>query len=271
MYRSKAKGGNSFSFYDPQLQSILLKQINLETDIIRALEQGEFCAYFQPQVDIMGNIIGAEALIRWAHPVKGTITPVEFIPLAEQFGLIQRLQNIVLKDICKLLIKLDAEQVNCQSFNVSINISPSQFKSSSLKNELLNVIQEFAVDTSQITLEITESMLAHDVEHTVQQMEELKEQGFTFSIDDFGTGYSCLAYLHAYPVKELKIDKSFIDRIFDEKSGLSIVETVINLARNLKINVIAEGVEKIEQFNILKEKKSGCLTRLFICKANANE
>jgi diguanylate cyclase (GGDEF)-like protein/PAS domain S-box-containing protein len=266
MYRSKAKGGNSFSFYDPQLQSILLKQINLETDIIRALEQDEFCAYFQPQVDIMGNIIGAEALIRWAHPVKGTITPVDFISLAEQFGLIQRLQNIVLKDICKLLNKLDAEQVNCPSFNISINISPSQFKSSSLKNELLNVIQEFAVDTSQITLEITESMLAHDVEHTVQQMEELKEQGFTFSIDDFGTGYSCLAYLHAYPVKELKIDKSFIDRIFDEKSGLSIVETVINLARNLKINVIAEGVEKIEQFNILKEKKVDALQGYLFAK-----
>ncbi len=109
-------------------------------------------------------------------------------------------------------------------------------------------------------------MLAHDVEHTVQQMEELKEQGFTFSIDDFGTGYSCLAYLHAYPVKELKIDKSFIDRIFDEKSGLSIVETVINLARNLKINVIAEGVETIEQFNILKEKKVDALQGYLFAK-----
>ncbi len=266
MYRSKANGGNSFSFYDPELQSVLLKQINLETDIIRAIDQGEFCAYFQPQVDIIGNIIGAEALIRWTHPVKGTITPAEFIPLAEQFGLIQRLQNIVLDDICKLLTKLDSEQINCSDFNISINISPSQFKSSSLKDELLNIIQDFAVNTSQITLEITESMLAHDVEHTVQQMEELKEQGFTFSIDDFGTGYSCLAYLHAYPVKELKIDKSFIDRIFDEKSGLSIVETVINLARNLKINVIAEGVETIEQFNILKEKKVDALQGYLFAK-----
>ncbi len=266
MYRSKSKGGNSFSFYDPELQTLLLKQINLENDIVRAIDQGEFCAYFQPQVDIVGNIIGAEALIRWVHPVKGIIAPGDFIPLAEQFDLIQKLQNIVLRDICTLLGKLNTAQVNCPSFNVSINISTSQFRSSSLKDELLNVIQEFAINTSQITLEITESMLAHDVEHTVLQMEELKEEGFTFSIDDFGTGYSCLAYLHAYPVKELKIDKSFIDRIFDENSGLSIVETIINLASNLKMNVTAEGVETIEQFNILKEKKVNALQGYLFAK-----
>jgi diguanylate cyclase (GGDEF)-like protein/PAS domain S-box-containing protein len=251
MYRSKAKGGNSYSFYDPELQTLLDRKIELETEILKAIENEEFCAYFQPQVNVAGKVIGAEALIRWTHPIKGLIPPIEFISVAEQFGLIQRLQNIVLRDICKLLNKISANLIS-DDFKVSINISPSQFKSSTLKSELLNIIHSFNITASQITLEITESMLAHDVEHTVQQMEELKSEGFTFSIDDFGTGYSCLSYLHAYPVKELKIDKSFIDRISDEESGLSIVKTIISLARNLKIKVIAEGVETKEQFNILK-------------------
>lgn len=251
MYRSKAKGGNSYSFYDPEMQTLLDRKIELETEILRAIENEEFCAYFQPQVNVAGKVVGAEALIRWIHPIKGLISPSEFIPVAEQFGLIQRLQNIVLIDICKLLNKISSNLIS-DDFKVSINISPSQFKSSALKSELLNIIHSFNVTPSQITLEITESMLAHDVEHTVQQMEELKSEGFTFSIDDFGTGYSCLSYLHAYPVKELKIDKSFVDRISNEESGLSIVKTIISLARNLKIKVIAEGVETKEQLNILK-------------------
>lgn len=251
MYRSKTKGGNSYSFYDPELQKLLERKIELETEILKAIKNEEFCAYFQPQVNVAGKVVGAEALIRWIHPIKGLIPPSEFIPVAEQFGLIQRLQNIVLIDICKLLNKISSNLIS-DDFKVSINISPSQFKSSTLKSELLNIIHSFNVTPTQITLEITESMLAHDVEHTVQQMEELKSEGFTFSIDDFGTGYSCLSYLHAYPVKELKIDKSFIDRISDEESGLSIVKTIISLARNLKIKVIAEGVETKEQLNILK-------------------
>jgi diguanylate cyclase (GGDEF)-like protein/PAS domain S-box-containing protein len=251
MYISKAKGGNSNSFYDPTQQAFLDRQLELETEILIAIENEEFCAYFQPQVNVEGKIIGAEALIRWIHPIKGIIPPNEFIPVAEQVGLIQRLQNIVLRDICKLLNKINLN-LNSEDFKVSINISPIQFKSSELKSELLNIIHSFNVTPSQITLEITESMLAHDVEHTVKQMEELTLEGFTFSIDDFGTGYSCLTYLHAYPVKELKIDKSFIDRISDEKSGLSIVKTIISLARNLNITVIAEGVETKEQLNILK-------------------
>ncbi|NQY86334.1 MAG: EAL domain-containing protein [Colwellia sp.] len=264
MYRSKAKGGNNYSFYDPELQTLLDKKIELETEILKSIKDEEFCAYFQPQVNIEGKVIGAEALIRWTHPVKGIIPPCEFIPIAEQFGLIQRLQNIVLKDICKLLNNISSDLL-CEDFKVSINISPSQFKSSSLKTELLNILHHFKINSSRITLEITESMLAHDVEHAVQQMKELKSEGFTFSIDDFGTGYSCLTYLHAYPVKELKIDKSFIDRI-DEESGLNIVKTIINLARNLKIKAIAEGVETKEQFEILKHCNIDSIQGYFFAK-----
>ena len=254
MYCAKGKGGNSYSFYDAKLQTLLDSKTELETDIVRAIDLNEFCAYFQPQVDVLGNIIGGEALIRWNHPIKGIISPNEFIDIAEQCGLIQKLQNIVLQDICRLINQLSSEDSIDEQFSISINISQSQFKSSSLKKELLTIVNHFNVAPSRIKLEITESMLSHDIKHTLSQMEELKAEGFSFSIDDFGTGYSSLSYLHTYPFKELKIDKSFIDNMLDNSSGLSIVDTIINLAKNLNVLVVAEGVEMLQQFEILKTR-----------------
>ncbi|WP_409423444.1 EAL domain-containing protein [Pseudoalteromonas sp. RW-H-Ap-1] len=252
MYRSKNKGGNSSSFYDPALQTLLEKQTELETDIVRAIACDEFCAYFQPQLSIDGSIIGAEALIRWNHPTKGLIPPNAFIPIAEQFGLIQKLQNIVLRDICILLETLRADNVLKNQFNVSINISQCQFNSSTLKGELFKAIETYNVTPSQIKLEITESMLAGDLMSTVKQMKELKSQGFVFSIDDFGTCYSCLKHLSVFPINELKIDKSFIDKVLDNASGQSIVQSIIGLGHSLDINIVAEGVESAEQLHILK-------------------
>ncbi|GAA6170632.1 hypothetical protein NBRC116592_03020 [Colwellia sp. KU-HH00111] len=269
MYRAKTKGGNSYSFYDARLQTLLEKQAALESDIVRAIDSNEFCAYFQPQVDLFGKVIGGEALIRWNHPTKGLITPNEFIPVAEQFGLIQKLQNIVLQDVCRLINQLTSKAMIDAQFNLSINLSQNQFHSSMLKSELLTIINDAKVEPSRIKLEITESMLSHELEHTVSQMEELKQQGFTFSIDDFGTGYSCLSYLHAYPVKELKVDKSFIDNIVDNDSGLSIVETIINLAKNLNMQVVAEGVETAEQFEILAAHQIDAIQGYYIAKPMA--
>ena len=266
MYRAKGKGGNSYSFYDPKLQTLLEKQVELETDIVRAIASDEFCAYFQPQISASGEIIGAEALIRWNHPVKGLIAPNEFIPIAEQYGLIQKLQNIVLRDICILINQLSAENIIDELFTVSINISQCQFNSFTLKTELLNTITDFNVRPSQIKLEITETMLSGDIENTIQQMEELKENGFIFSIDDFGTGYSCLTYLSALPVKELKIDKSFIDKVLDNGTGFSIVETIINLAKSLNIPAVAEGVETLEQFETLKTMHIDAIQGYLIAK-----
>ncbi len=252
MYRSKMKGGNSYSFYDPELQTLLEKQTELETDIVRAIACNEFCAYFQPQVNILGQVTGVEALIRWDHPGKGLIAPNEFIPVAEQYGLIQELQNIVLRDICTLLNQLNTDKCIDESFSIAINISQCQFNSSTLKSELLKTINDFNIRPAQIKLEITESMLSSDIDNTIKQMNELKENGFAFSIDDFGTGYSCLTHLSAFPVKELKIDKSFIDKILDNGTGYSIVQVIISLAKSLKISIVAEGVESEEQFEKLK-------------------
>lgn len=266
MYRSKMKGGNSYSFYDPELQTLLEKQTELETDIVRAIANDEFCAYFQPQVNASGTIIGAEALIRWNHPSKGLITPNEFIPVAEQYGLIQKLQNIVLRDICILINKLSSNHMIDEFFSVSINISQCQFNSSTLKTELLNTIDDFNIQSSKIKLEITESMLSGDIDSTIKQMEELQDNGFIFSIDDFGTGYSCLTHLSAFPVRELKIDKSFIDKILDSGTGLSIVQTIINLAKSLNISAVAEGVESSEQLAILNTMNIDSIQGYLIAK-----
>ena len=266
MYRSKKKGGNSSSFYDPASQTLLEKQTELETDIVRAIASDEFCAYFQPQVNTCGDIIGAEALIRWNHPQRGLIAPNEFIPIAEQYGLIQKLQNAVLRDICILINELKEASAIDDSFCVSINISQSQFNSSNLKKELFSTISEFDIRASQIKLEITESMLSSDVEYTIKQMKELIAAGFIFSIDDFGTGYSCLAYLSAFPVKELKIDKSFIDKILDNDIGFNIAQTIISLGKSLNLAVVAEGVETAEQYDLLKKMNIDSMQGYLIAK-----
>jgi len=266
MYRAKAKGGNNFSFFDSKFQTLLEKQTKLENDIIRAIDCQEFCAYFQPQVNVVGKLTGGEALIRWKHPQKGLIPPYEFISIAEQFGLIQKLQNIVLQDICKLLNKLHNEDCIDDTFCIAINMSQVQFNSTTLKTELRSIVDDFNVSPTRIKLEITETMLSNDIHYTIKQMKDLKQEGFTFSIDDFGTGYSCLSTLQAYPVDELKIDKSFVDNILNNESGLPIVETIINLAKNLNMTVIAEGVETQEQYKILKDKQVDSIQGYLIAK-----
>ncbi|MDA8621578.1 EAL domain-containing protein [Psychrosphaera sp.] len=253
MYNSKRKGGNNYSYYDPKQQTLLERQLTFESEIATAIENGDFCAYFQPQIGCNDQVTGAEALIRWIHPTKGMIPPDEFISIAEQFGLIQSLQDIVLEEICKLLKNLERSGDIGPEFKVSINISHSQFRSSNFKESLEATINRYNVPASRITLEITESMLSHDIAKTVQQMNEIADTGFSFSIDDFGTGYSNLSNLHAFPVNELKIDKSFVDRMLDS-SGLSIVETIISLAKNLDMHVVAEGVESDKQATLLKER-----------------
>ncbi|MEP4891534.1 MAG: EAL domain-containing protein [Aliiglaciecola sp.] len=265
MYNSKRQGGDSYSFYDPKKQTLLDRQLTFESEIVNAIEKREFCTYFQPQLNKQGTLCGAEALIRWIHPEKGLIPPDEFISVAEQFGLIQSLQDIVLEDMCKLVNRLSAEDLLGDIFRLSINISHLQFRSPKFQEQLTNTIDVFGVAANKIILEITESMLSHDIEKTVQQMTNIASVGFAFSIDDFGTGYSNLSNLHAFPVEELKIDKSFIDRMQDS-SGLSIVETIINLAKNLGMRVVAEGVENEHQLELLKQQNVDVLQGYHISK-----
>ena len=253
MYSAKKFGGHRFAFYDPALQHELDLRLQLESDIITAIKEKQFAAYFQPQLDCQGNIIAAEALIRWIHPIKGIISPYYFIPVAEQSGLIDQLQSSVLFDACMLIKTLEQTQQLHDSFCVAINISACQFITHSLYNNIVSIVDAFGISPTRFKLEITESILLDDMAENIAQMQQLKAKGFKFSIDDFGTGYSSLAYIHTYPVSELKIDKSFIDKIHEGNRGSAIVSTIISLAHNLGFNVIAEGVETAEQAKTLTQ------------------
>lgn len=253
MYRAKKLGGNQYSFYDPALQHIIDERLQIEREIISAIKENQFSAYFQPQLDRNGHIIGAEALIRWKHPEKGLISPFHFIPVAEQSGLIHQLQHIVLRDACQLFKRLGSRYINDKQFTLAINVSACQFRTE-LHQSLLKTLESFGLSPANFKLEITESMLMNDRENNISQMEQLKLEGFQFSIDDFGTGYSSLSYLHSFPVDELKIDRSFIDNMDDSKGGTAIVDTIIALANNLGFTVIAEGVENQKQVDTLNAR-----------------
>lgn len=253
MYRAKKLGGNHYSFYEPALQHIIDERLQIEREIINSIENNQFSAYFQPQLDRNGRIIGAEALIRWMHPEKGLISPFHFIPVAEQSGLIHQLQHIVLRDSCQLFKQLGSHYISDKKFTLSINISACQFRTE-LNQSLLNTLETFNLSPKKFKLEITESMLMDDMDNTIAQMKQLKKEGFQFSIDDFGTGYSSLSYLHSFPVDELKIDRSFIDNMHDGEGGTAIVDTIISLANNLGFTVIAEGVENQKQMDILTHR-----------------
>ncbi|HET8704930.1 MAG TPA: GGDEF domain-containing phosphodiesterase, partial [Pseudomonadales bacterium] len=254
MYAAKRLGGNSFSFYDPSIQEEIDRKLQIEREIIGAIEQRQFCAYFQPQIDTRGNVVGAEALIRWVHPVRGLISPASFIPIAENSGLIFQLQNIVLEDSCRLLNELKKQHGVPEDFAISVNISSNQFKTGKLDENLLKVMKQFGVTPQSIILEITESLLMQNKNEAVSQMQRLKKLGFRFSVDDFGTGYSSLAYLHALPLDELKIDKTFVDQISMHDSGTAIIDSIISLAGHLRLHVVAEGVETAAQFEVLAQR-----------------
>jgi len=254
MYLSKKQGRHQFSFFDPFLQKIIDQQLDLEKDIINALAEGQFTAFFQPQLDMNEKIIGVEALLRWIHPEKGIIPPLHFLPVAEQYGLITQIEQCVFADACQLMNELLHLGLADEKFTIAVNISAVEFKSPRFKETLIEALNRFQLPANRFKLEVTESMLVHDIEDTIQQMNVLKSIGFRLSIDDFGTGYSSLNYLHAFPIDELKIDKSFTDKMLVSKSGKAVINAIISLAFNLGIKVIAEGVESEEQYHQLKQR-----------------
>lgn len=257
MYHSKSLGGNQFNFHNPVLQSIIDQRLALEREINRSIEQDHFVTYFQPQIcPLKRSIKGAEALLRWNHPERGMIPPDQFIPIAEQSGLIHKLQELVLAQTCRLVEQLHTIDPSLDDMIFAINISASQFKKG-LESSMMNVLKTTKVDPQRFKLEITESMLMDNVEQIVPQMHSLRNQGFTFSIDDFGTGYSSLSYLHTFPIDELKIDRSFVENIDSEGSG--IVDTIISLANTMNLNIIAEGVETAAQQQHLEHKDVGAM------------
>jgi EAL domain-containing protein (putative c-di-GMP-specific phosphodiesterase class I) len=253
MYRVKEQGKNNFQFYTPEMNEFVSKRMRLEIGLRKALEQNEFKIVYQPQVDVItGELVGVEALIRWHHPEWGVISPVEFIPIAEETGLILQIGEWVLHGAC--LQNKMWQKAGYPSIRMSVNISSRQFQQSDLVQMVSGILEKTKLHPNDLELELTESII-QDSKYAVSKMEQLKSMGIHLSIDDFGTGYSSLSYLKTFPINTLKIDRSFTKNIYSDPKDASLVETIINMAHNLDLKVIAEGVETKEQLQFLKQRQ----------------
>jgi len=258
MYRAKEAGRNTLKFFLPGMQRAAEEKLKVLGDLRQGIGQSEFLAYFQPQFDAGLALVGAETLIRWQHPERGLILPNEFIPLAEESGLILELGDCVLEAALESLRNWVSDGIVSPAFRVSVNISPLQFKQANFVHNVEYMIGNAGLESMGLTLEVTEGMLLDDIESAVEKILALKKVGVRFSIDDFGTGYSSLAYLKSLPVDEIKIDRSFVRDAIHNNSDAALVETIVNLASRLNLETTAEGVETKELYDYLKQL--GCNT-----------
>ncbi len=258
MKEAKKNQNSYISYYRSTMQDRALNDLEIENDLRVAIKDHELELYFQPQVDIKSEeIIGAEALIRWNHKKKGLISPIKFIPVAEESGLIIQIGKWVLKDACRHIKELLDDSKLPPSFKkVSVNISSKQFRLPTFVDDIKKVIKKSKIDPSFLELELTESALISDLDDAIKKMVSLKEIGIGFSIDDFGTGYSSFTYLKKLPIDIIKIDKSFITNMHCDLDDRVLTQTIIQMSQNLQLKLVAEGVEKIEHLNFLQEK--GC-------------
>jgi diguanylate cyclase (GGDEF)-like protein/PAS domain S-box-containing protein len=257
MYRAKADGRNAVRFFDPAMQAALEHRIKLELELRQALPGNELQLYYQAQVDSAGRVVSAEALIRWEHPVRGLVSPVQFIPLAEESGLILPIGTWVLETACAQL-KAWEKRAATRELKLAVNVSARQFRQPDFVPMTRSIIEQSGIDPRFLKLEMTESMVIDNVADTIEKMHQLKTLGLAFSMDDFGTGYSSLAYLKRLPLDQLKIDQSFVRDISHDPNDAAIVQTIITMGNTLGMNVIAEGVETQEQLDFLR--KHGCNT-----------
>lgn len=229
----------------------------MDIEMRKAIANGDFQLHYQPQIDEAGKVVGTEALIRWHHAKMGNISPVKFIPLAEETGLIVPIGNWVLRAACAQLAQWAAEP-ETQHLTMAVNVSASQFRQPDFVQNVSEIVRLSGITPSKLKLELTESMFVDNVDATVAKMNALHAIGIIWSLDDFGTGYSSLSVLNSFPLGQIKIDKSFVHDMFSNASNMVVTEAIIELARKLNLQVIAEGVETVEQFNHLR--KVGCLT-----------
>lgn len=264
MYRVKSQGKRGFSFYTPSPDDPTYERILLEKDLLKGIHQGEFEVYYQPKVELaMGRLSGLEALVRWNHPKKGILEPTIFIPLAEETGLILPLGEQILRQVCIQGVRWLGK--GYAPILISVNLSTRQFMQTNLAGFIEETLKETGFPPSLLELEITESMMA-DVERGEEILAELKRIGVRISIDDFGTGYSSLYYLQNLPIDRLKIDRSFLEDIPNNRKHEAIVLTIIAMAKNLSLGVTAEGVEREEQVAFLREHECNELQGYYISK-----
>ncbi len=241
MYKSKEAGRNALHFFDPEMEVVVMKRAHLETDLREAIAKQQFLLHYQAQV-AGSQLTGAEVLVRWQHPQRGMVSPLEFIPFAEETGLILPLGHWVLETACRQLAAW-ATQPDLAHLTVAVNVSARQFRQTDFVAQVLAVLTETGANPQRLKLELTESLLVANVEEVIEKMHALKTRGVGFSLDDFGTGYSSLAYLKRLPLDQLKIDQSFVRDVLTDPNDAAIARTVVALAQSLGLGVIAEGVE----------------------------
>ena len=253
MYRAKSMGKARYEVFDKEMHTHAVNLLNLETDLRRALDRREFTVYYQPIVSLgTGEVKGFEALLRWRHPQHGFIAPDEFIPVAEETGLILPIGRWALEEACRQMREWQAQFPKAAGMYVSVNLSARQFANPELCEQIEEALETTGLGPQSLKLEVTESVVMENIEKTIEMLRQLRSMGVESSIDDFGTGYSSLSYLHHFPSTTLKIDRSFISRMGGVGENSEIVRTILLLARNLGMQVVAEGVESVEQLAQLR-------------------
>ncbi|MFA6687682.1 MAG: bifunctional diguanylate cyclase/phosphodiesterase, partial [Desulfuromonas sp.] len=255
MHKSKRSGGNSVHFFTAELDRNIHEYLVLESDLQVALAQRQFALQYQPQYNIhSGEIVGVEALLRWYHPERGFLPPGEFIPIAEQSDIILEIGAWVLEEACRQNMAWQSSGIG--TFTVAVNVSPRQFRHTDMLVQVQEVLTRTGMDPSLLELEITEGTIMNDVPNAIETMCALRNMGIKLAVDDFGTGYSSLSYLRNFDISKLKIDRSFVDTIEEEDGSAQIAHSIVDLAKNLKLGVIAEGVETYAQLDFLR--RVGC-------------
>jgi diguanylate cyclase (GGDEF)-like protein len=242
MYQAKAAGRNAVCFFDPEMQAAATANATLSSQLREALHAQQFLLHYQPQVGIDGHMLGVEALLRWQHPLRGLVSPDDFIPQAEESGLILPLGQWVMEKACEQLA-LWSQNPRTEKLSISVNVSARQFRHTEFVEGVLKLIRQYGIPANHLKLELTESLLATGMEVTIAKMGLLKDAGVTLSIDDFGMGYSALSYLKYLPLDQLKIDRTFVKDVLTDPNDAAIARTIIGLAQSLGLGVIAEGVE----------------------------
>ncbi len=255
MYFAKRSGRKTFRFFDASVMGFSRERLEIEAELRGALAQGQLALHYQPKIDIAtGEMRSVEALIRWQHPTRGSVMPGEFIPIAEESGLILEIGDWVIREACRQARAWQQRQM--PFLRVAVNVSPLQFRQANFVKKVHAALQEHSLDATYLEIELTEATLMNNAETSVALLEQLSELGVVVAIDDFGTGYSSMSYLQRFPIDKLKIDRSFISDVASNAGDASIVRAIISLAHGLRLKVIAEGVESEEQLGILR--RMGC-------------
>jgi predicted signal transduction protein with EAL and GGDEF domain len=253
MYRAKSSGKARYEMFDSGMHSAAIKLLQLETDMRRAIERNEFIVVYQPIMSLdTGLLRGFEALVRWRHPDRGLISPMDFIPIAEETGMIVQIGEWVLREACRQMRQWYVTFPSDPKIFMCVNLSVKQFSQPDLTDRVAAILTETGLESTSLKLEITESAVMDNVETATRILEQLRALGVQLAMDDFGTGYSSLSNLHSFPINTLKIDRSFITRMAENNENAEIVRTISGLAQNLGMDVVAEGVETREQLDLLK-------------------